>query len=721
MNANLRLKVDTTVMIDQRAFQFARLLQDGRMAFDDEENGRRRVLDENGFIELYLADRIAVPSWSRLPEKYRVAAERALDALPAKFPQEALWRHCYCVAFDQADPRPRKNEQDLSALIDAVAAREGHTHKPDWRTLCRWLRTRGVSGRRNLRAIRSFHDKKGRKKGIDADVELIISESIASVYQNRGNLPPSAVYEHVIGQIAKRNAGLLDDCSGEPAPAGQELPEPSQATVFRRVRDSDYYRTMRLRLGRQADRLLRPLKAAPQHDAPLEAIIIDHTKIDSWLFFDDATGLPCGGRPWLTMALDAYSRYPLGYYIGFEPPSVYSVMMCLRQAIAPKLDLARRKAGVADDWLAMGVPFKLIADNGKEMVGYSLPNACAELGIELETSPVRTPHYKGIIERFFGTMNTRFIHRLPGTTFGDARKLKALELNPQQEMCISFLTFESMFLRWLVKDYARSRNRSMGTTPEKRWIEGTQRHRVELPARMGDLAHSLSRYASRSISREGIRFKGLTYRNDNVVRTILASVRAPRVDVDLRFDPTDLGCIYVREPQTGQYLGPMRCDEFDYAKGLSLWQHGLIRDENRRRERNPKDFRDLMITRAELIEETAQAIREGRGKAADARFQGIGSQKSTTIAVVQSDNGSTTRPISVGTVPMQVASSQNLDDEETREGDASTQGVASTAPLPAITSAAPKSNPTEPSSEFEDEDDTDALLAKYSFNTIHKA
>ncbi len=438
------------------------------------------------------------------------------------------------------------------------------------------------------------------------------------------------------------------------------------------------------------------------------------------LFFDDATGLPCGGRPWLTMALDAYSRYPLGYYIGFEPPSVYSVMMCLRQAIAPKLDLARRKAGVADDWLAMGVPFKLIADNGKEMVGYSLPNACAELGIELETSPVRTPHYKGIIERFFGTMNTRFIHRLPGTTFGNPRKLKALELNPQEEMQISFLTFERMFLRWLVKDYARSRNRSMGTTPEKRWIEGTQRHRVELPARMGDLAHSLSRYANRSISREGIKFEGLTYRNDNVVRTILASVRAPRADVEFRFDPTDIACIYVREPQSGQYLGPMRCDEFDYAKGLSLWQHRLIRDENRRRERDSKDFRDLMITRAELIEETAQAIREGRGKAADARFQGIGSQKSTTIAVVQSENGSTTRPASVGNVPMQATSTQRSDDGM-GEADLPTQSIANTAPLfDAVPAAGGGSLPVG-SSEFEDEDDTDALLAKYSFNTTHKA
>jgi putative transposase len=59
---------------------------------------------------------------------------------------------------------------------------------------------------------------------------------------------------------------------------------------------------------------------------------MDHTPSD--LIVDDSM-LPLG-RPTITTALDEYTRCPLGFYAGFEPPSCLAVMRCLKNAILPK-------------------------------------------------------------------------------------------------------------------------------------------------------------------------------------------------------------------------------------------------------------------------------------------------------------------------------------------------------------------------------------------------
>ena len=69
---------------------------------------------------------------------------------------------------------------------------------------------------------------------------------------------------------------------------------------------------------------------------------------------DDRDDLPLG-RLTLTYCLDTATRYPLGYYLGFEPPSYLTVMECLHHAIQPKGDV-RQLYGTEHVWLAYGMP-----------------------------------------------------------------------------------------------------------------------------------------------------------------------------------------------------------------------------------------------------------------------------------------------------------------------------------------------------------------------------
>ena len=638
---NIQLRKDGVVQIEGRNYLFTRLLDDGRFAFEDEENARRRVMTQTTFARMYDQSKIVVRDWSALPRKIKDLPERSIVSFPAKTISEAEWRHAYCVAYD-ANPVP-KTEPSMNELIARVAEEHKHTKRPNWKTVTTWLRSRGVKNRRALNTMRSFHELKGRKRGVDSEAEEIIQDAIKYVYLNRQMLPQSAVVEAVIGLINRRNFAL---------PRESWIPQPSPSTVFRRIAEHPLYKTLRFRLGRKAaDQLMKPLQRAPEATRPLETMIIDHTKIDGWFLFDDKTKLPCGGRPWLTIAIDAYSRYPLGFYIGFEPPSVYSVMMCLRQAIAPKTELFDKFPDIPADWRALGLPMKLVADNAKEIVGHSLPHACAQLAIELETSPVRTPKYKGVIERFFRTLNTRFLHRLPGTTYGSPKILKDNEITPQNNMSMSFDMFQYLFLKWLTQDYCKSPNRNLGGIPEDLWIKGTELHRVYMPDRVDDLRIALSRQARGTLTREGIRYNNLRYRNPKTINEVLESGKHQSVEVDFYYDPTNLARIHVLSP-SGQPLY-MTCDD-EYAHGISLWQHKIIQDANRKRDRDPKRHADLMQTRFELMEEVHEGIRTGIAKAFHARFRGMGSQPAVGRILMLSDTSRAASPMPasfVGTVP----------------------------------------------------------------------
>jgi putative transposase len=114
---------------------------------------------------------------------------------------------------------------------------------------------------------------------------------------------------------------------------------PSRSTVYRWIN----------RLG-QEDKLKRrisnsrrlAISAMPGifGDAPhpWAVIQIDHTLLD--IILSNALGQSIG-RPWVTVAIDVYSRMILGIYISLDPPSAHSVGMCLTHAMLPK-----------DEWLA---------------------------------------------------------------------------------------------------------------------------------------------------------------------------------------------------------------------------------------------------------------------------------------------------------------------------------------------------------------------------------
>lgn len=317
----------------------------------------------------------------------------------------------------------------------------------------------GLSPRQLHRLIKEYHRhgtisqlmprKAGRKIGarvLDLAVERIIREQIDTFYLQRERPTIMALTERV--QAVCRQASL------EP---------PARQTVTSRVAAFRDRASMAKRVGGKAAKYVCvPMPGHVEVHAPLERVEIDHTPLDVMARSDDPQ-CPYVGRPWVTIAIDVYTRCVLGIHLGFESPSILSVALCMTHATLPKNPA--QEFGAPIDWPMHGRPREIVVDNGKDFVSMAFRRGCDEHNIILTTRPVGSPHYGGTIERLIGTMVGR-CHMLPGTT-----KRNSVEKGDYDAQKHAALTLSEL-RRWFVEQighYHATEHRMLRVPPQVAW------------------------------------------------------------------------------------------------------------------------------------------------------------------------------------------------------------------------------------------------------------
>ncbi|PMU58244.1 transposase, partial [Pseudomonas sp. GP01-A1] len=108
----------------------------------------------------------------------------------------------------------------------------------------------------------------------------------------------------------------------------QKLRVPARNTLALRIAGLDPLKATRRREGQDASRSLQGVGGEPPAvTAPLEQVQIDHTVIDL-IVVDERDRQPIG-RPYLTIAIDVFTRCVLGMVVTLEAPSSVSVGLCL--------------------------------------------------------------------------------------------------------------------------------------------------------------------------------------------------------------------------------------------------------------------------------------------------------------------------------------------------------------------------------------------------------
>ena len=445
----------------------------------------------------------------------------------------------------------------LSRVIKLVSDESNDCAPPSTISLYRWWK-RWIKADRSITALVSYEKGPKNKRRIIKELENLVQQLVEEIYLKPEGNSVNDVYEALALKIKALNVNR-----------NTPLAIPSRATVYRYVDTYDEYLVMAARKGKQAaDKHFRATGRGPEPKYILERAEVDHTPLDL-LIIDELTGLTIG-RPTVTFILDRFSRLPLGFEIGFEPPSELAVMRALRHAILPKNYVAQQYPDVESQWLAYGIMVTLVCDNGLEFHSEQLKRMCAELNIEIIYCPKKQPHYKGAIERFLGTFNRQLSHKIAGTTFSNITERGDYDAENSANMTLA--EFKKLLHLWVIDVYSQATHRSLGITPALAWQDGLKIIEPVLPESKEKLDLILAVQKTRRLNHEGVQFKGLMYNSAE-----LAVLRKRGVGtVTIRINPEDLGAIWVFDEHQCDYF-TVPCTYSEYASNLTLAQHLLIR------------------------------------------------------------------------------------------------------------------------------------------------
>lgn len=133
-----------------------------------------------------------------------------------------------------------------------------------------------------------------------------------------------------------------------------KLRVPARNTVALRIASLDPLKATRLREGQDASRTLQGAGGIPPPvSAPLEQVQIDPTVIDL-IVVDERDRQPIG-RPYLTLAIDVFTRCVVGMVVTLEAPSAVSVGLCLARVGGDKRPWLEG-LDVEMDWPMSGKP-----------------------------------------------------------------------------------------------------------------------------------------------------------------------------------------------------------------------------------------------------------------------------------------------------------------------------------------------------------------------------
>ena len=328
----------------------------------------------------------------------------------------------------------------------------------------------------------------------------------------------------------------------------QKLRVPARNTVALRIASLDPRKVIRRREGQDAARDLQGVGGEPPAvTAPLEQVQIDHTVIDL-IVVDDRDRQPIG-RPYLTLAIDVFTRCVLGMVVTLEAPSAVSVGLCLVHVACDKRPWLEG-LNVEMDWQMSGKPLLLYLDNAAEFKSEALRRGCEQHGIRLDYRPLGQPHYGGIVERVIGTAMQMIHDELPGTTFS----------NPVQRGVYASEKMAALTLRelerWLalaVGTYHGSVHSGLLQPPAARWAEAVAR--VGVPAVVTRATAFLVDFLPiirRTLTRTGFVIDHIHYYADALKPWIARRDRLPAFLI--RRDPRDISRIWVLEPEGQHYL-----------------------------------------------------------------------------------------------------------------------------------------------------------------------
>jgi putative transposase len=489
------------------------------------------------------------PDDPALPPRERAARRRAADRLA-----EARTLRFYVIKHDRM-PEVGRTDAGLERFIrdhEEEAASVGHLWRPSASAVRRALDRYGEPGDRSLvyflerrrvhSPFRHWHE-----------ATLLLKQKMVDLYWSDRKVrikDATKFFKHEFGKEAARRKAL-----GE-----ADLARPSKETLRLWINNAGSWENWRRRFGeREANRRFRGRGPGIEASRFLETVLIDHTWIDLWSkVVDDDGKTVTSERGWLTLALDLHTRIILAAILSYEPPSILTLMECLKQAVRPKKWLIA-EFGDHMGASAWGKMATLVLDNEWAHVGVSFQVFCEAAGIDLIFAPLKTPEFKGQVERIFRTINEEVFHRLPGGIPHKPTEMTALGLEPRTEDLLTIEEIADRFWRWACTDYHMRVHRGIDMAPARALKLSLERHGRPTVDDIRSLDKLMGQTVRCRLSPVGVHLRGHRFHHpetvtrllDELLRTAPKGRRKPRpmssggVWVVVTLDPSNCGYVHV--------------------------------------------------------------------------------------------------------------------------------------------------------------------------------
>lgn len=426
-------------------------------------------------------------------------------------------------------------------------------------TLYRWLKKYKSTG--TLAGL--LPRPSGRKKGetrLDFQTEEVIQKVIESYYLTHQKPSVQAVINKINIECKNKN-----------------ITPPGKNTVRNRIHKLSEYDVLRKRGNKSLARTLyKPTPGKFVAEYPMQLIEIDHTPVDL-ILVDDQHRKPIG-KPWITVAIDIYSRMIVGYYLSLNAPSVTSVAMCISNTVLPKDELLL-KLDIDSNWDVWGFPETIHVDNGADFRADAIKHAGLLHGINIEFRPVGQSNFGGHIERVIGTL-MNITHEIPGTTFSNIQQKG--EINPDKNASMTFSEFERFLVTFITKVYHKRLHEGIKMSPEQLWDIGIfgDEAPIGLPPKPSDPQSVLIDflpYFKRTIQKNGIKIEGLNY-YDYALRSKIHEIdeeTGKKKQFICKRDPRNIKFIWFYDDNVQQYYKISVADQS--LPNMTLWEYDLIK------------------------------------------------------------------------------------------------------------------------------------------------
>ncbi|MBO1541255.1 hypothetical protein [Pseudomonas sp. OA65] len=428
-------------------------------------------------------------------------------------------------------------------MIAQVAARIGDSNPPGITTVWRWKKRYLVGDRHPLSLARKKPSP--RRKRILASSEELVRHYIKTSYLLPERPSLAHAYRLLKSHILHENNERLR-CGGNPQQT------PSYATFRRRVLAMDrYYVTERRMGGKAAKRLNKASGKLFIDDDPYACTVFDSHDLNV-LVKDQNTGAV--GRAVLSALLVPATRENSGWDISLGAPSAEKMMRATVRAI-----------------LNNGKMAVMVADRGAEVLNTWSITTFERLGINADYVPVGDPDAKALIERFNGTVCSGFSNNLPGTT--KSSPTERGDYSSENHACLNLEQLRTAYEIWL-KAYhntwqddlcaspAQKKEQLIATAPPaERYTE--EELKLYCVSRW-QLRLDGGRVISHHLSWHGVGLPDIRQRLKKKQKAIV------------RYNPCDLGLVWVAHPDTPDDWRPAIADRPEYQNGLTLGDHELI-------------------------------------------------------------------------------------------------------------------------------------------------